>query len=244
MFTIRRTLHCIFVYLALTSSATWAVTSQCKDIDTVSCQLIEAAKPDMCSDPVISQDACRRYCGLCPVQCVTCKRVVNDMSQCQDVITCHENETCYAVEVRDDAGLLHGFTGGCIQKDLCKAGQAAGLLQGHIFGSHNQSSSTHQSQQSAIIGRRGRQVHTPANLTCCGTNTCNKPIQTIPATSSTTLKTTTLHHHATTTLRPPTTHRPHATTTHCANDHQDCNIFPRFYCNFNANHCRQTCGKC
>ena len=40
-------------------------TPQCDDVDTAACRLLENSKPDLCTDPVLSQSACPRYCKLC-----------------------------------------------------------------------------------------------------------------------------------------------------------------------------------
>ncbi|XP_045166865.2 uncharacterized protein LOC123530186 isoform X2 [Mercenaria mercenaria] len=136
--------------------------SPCFDVDTAACKLMEHNKPDLC-DSSIGETACPRYCGKCPLECFSCPDTVQDISQCNKVVTCDFNQTCYTMEIFD-FDRSHGISGGCVAKELCVP----------------------HSGQAQLFGRSSSTVQTR----CCDSDRCNGPS---PTTTTSTTSTTARH---------------------------------------------------
>ncbi|XP_060581132.1 neurogenic locus notch homolog protein 1-like [Ruditapes philippinarum] len=76
---------------------------------------------NLCSEPVLSQSACPKFCGKCPTTCYNCNITSPDVSSC-NTVTCDKNTMCL-VEMRKitKTGQVK-YSLGCATKHFCDNG--------------------------------------------------------------------------------------------------------------------------
>ncbi|XP_060063640.1 uncharacterized protein LOC132544090 [Ylistrum balloti] len=96
---------------------TSVVGDGCADKDATACRTLKGTIKDMCSEPCIA-DLCRETCGLCPLNCYSCKDELYP-EECNSTIQCQSvHQYCIAVqELNDD--FIPLFQSGCADVSRC-----------------------------------------------------------------------------------------------------------------------------
>ncbi|KAL4229567.1 Collagen type VI alpha 3 [Mactra antiquata] len=161
----------ILIFLSICMTGVNAV---CEDLSTPACSLFLSSKPDLCQDPTLSAN-CKRFCGLCPLECYSCATPVNSPDDCNTTTTCGQGEVCMKKTHSNPDGSKE-FILSCETKTICDG-------FGFAIGKRNMAA--------ADRSRRDISFH------CCDVDLCNYPDEfttttTMPTTTTTTFQTTTL----------------------------------------------------
>ncbi|VDI16309.1 Hypothetical predicted protein [Mytilus galloprovincialis] len=90
----------------------------CEDVDTKSCEILAALRPDLCSNPCLSK-LCTRHCGHCPVKCYQCHEI-DDPSNCTNLIACPSaDHYCYTTQTFTD-DFTEVYKMGCAIRSVCQ----------------------------------------------------------------------------------------------------------------------------
>ncbi|XP_053402221.1 fibropellin-1-like isoform X5 [Mercenaria mercenaria] len=155
---------CYLLLFALVSSVEGSGYS-CEDIDPAACAQMAKQNANLCSEPILSQTACPKLCGKCPITCYNCNTTSPDISSC-NTVTCDKNKLCMVKMVKSTRTGHIRYSLGCASDTVCDGGR-----------------------KRAQHDRQSRSV----KIDCCDDDLCNTPLATtLSTTASTTTSTTTI----------------------------------------------------
>ncbi|XP_045207119.2 uncharacterized protein LOC123559409 [Mercenaria mercenaria] len=142
----------VFILFVTVTTVTSQTSPQCDDIDTSACKLLQAQRPNLCSDQTLAKTTCPRFCKLCPVECYHCNATVLDYHLCNTTKLCGKNEVCMRKELKSFVDGHHEYEMTCAGREMCDGGNDLVIPFG----------------KRAVESR-------DISVTCCADDLCNYP---------------------------------------------------------------------